>query len=123
VDGLNAYRQTAVATTGPAGLVVLLYRRLAALLEAAAGAADRGDWDQARAAIVRAQEVVAELWSALDLEAAPVARSLFSVYDFIYRALAEAYVRRDGSRLPELARQVENLLKAWEEAVGATRGV
>jgi flagellar protein FliS len=127
VDGLNAYRQTAVATTGPAGLVVLLYRRLAALLEAAAGAADRGDWDRARPAIVKAQEVTAELWSALDLEAdgpvAPVARSLFSIYDFIYRALAEAYVRRDPSRLPELARQVENLLKAWEEAAERAGGV
>jgi len=123
VDGLNAYRQTAVATTGPAGLVVLLYRRLAALLEAAAGAADRGDWDRARPLILKAQEVVAELWSAVDVEAGPVARNLFKIYEFIYRSLAEAYVRRDGSGLPDLKAQVEKLRSAWEEAAGRAGGV
>lgn len=114
--GLEAYRQTVVGTTDPAGLVVLLYRRLSGLLALAAEAAGSGDWERARPLILKAQEVVAELWAAVDLEAGPVARNLFSIYDFIYRALAEAYVRRDGSRLPDLKEQVARLGAAWEEA-------
>lgn len=127
MNGFDAYRRTAVVTTDPAGLVVLLYRRLSALLEAAAASAagaGAGDWDRAGPAILKAQEVVAELWSALDLEAAgpaaPLARNLFSIYDFIYRTLAEAYVRRDGSKLPELKELVRRLMAAWEEAAGRT---
>ncbi len=122
MKGFDAYRQTVVATTDPAGLVALLYRRLGALLQAAAEAAQAGDWEQARPVILKAQEVVAELWSALDLGAGPVARNLFSIYDFIYRTLAEAYVRRDGSRLPELKDQVERLRTAWEALGGAGPG-
>ena len=82
-----------------------------------------GDWDRARPLILKAQEVVAELWSAVDVEAGPVARNLFKIYEFIYRSLAEAYVRRDGSGLPDLKAQVEKLRSAWEEAAGRAGGV
>lgn len=122
MNGFDAYRQTVIATIGPAGLVVLLYRRLDSLIKTAADSAAAGDWERARPAILTAQQVVAELWSALDLEAGPVARNLFSIYDFIYRTLAEAYVRRDGSKLPELKDQVERLRTAWEALGGAGAG-
>ncbi len=122
MKGFDAYRQAVVGTTDPAGLVVLLYRRLSGLLTLAAEAADSGDWDRARPLILKAQEVVAELWSAVDIEAGPVARNLFKIYEFIYRTLAEAYVRRDASRLAGLKAQVEGLRSAWEEAAGRAGG-
>ncbi len=123
MKGLEAYRQTVINTTDPAGLVVLLYRRLSGLLGLAAEAAGSGNWDRAQPLILKAQEVVAELWAAVDLEAGPVAHNLFSIYDFIYRALAEAYVRRDGSRLLHLKEQVEGLGSAWEEVTRRASGV
>jgi flagellar protein FliS len=127
-----AYRQTQVATADPVELVVLLYEGAIRFTSNAIAALNSGDRETAHGAFLRAQEVVLELLSCLDLEQGAVAENLAAIYEYLYRRLVDANVRKDAAIAQEVVGHLRLLLDSWrnvrptpahaEGALAAPRG-
>lgn len=120
-EAISAYRRHQVQTASPGQLVVMLYDACIGHCKAAQEAIAAADRDRAARHLLKAQDIVAELMSALNVGAGgDFARRLLSLYEYMYRRLVHANVRKDA----EAAREVEGLLaglrEAWAEAAAGS---
>ena len=71
---------------------------------------------QACECLVRAQQIVTELVSALDHEVAPeLTRQVAALYIFVFRALVDASLDREEGKLDEALRVLEPQREAWRD--------
>jgi flagellar protein FliS len=110
------YGSDAVATASPARLVVMLYDRLLKDLHAASTALAARDIEGSHHALLHAQEIVAELSSALDLTQWPEGESLAALYQFLGDQLIHANVHKDADAVASCVEIVEPLRDAWSQA-------
>ena len=128
MDPAQAYGQTylrgAVETASPAQLVLALYdRALVALHRAGSSLAEGGVGaiEPAHRELVRAQDIVVELRSALDHEqGGDIAASLDALYAFCLDRLIVANVSKDPSGLGDVGQVLGSLRETWAEAVCGT---
>lgn len=97
-------------------LLVLLYERLARDLADADEAMGRGDRSAVHASLVNAQDIVAELDTALDPTAWAAAGELSSIYHYLHGRLVRANVAMDAEALAEATAAVSPLVEAWTTA-------
>lgn len=118
MNPLNAYRETKVKTAGQGRLIVMLYDEAIKQIDLAADDLKEGvrRYDAVNTALVRAQEVVAELMSSLNFErGGEIARNLFSLYTYFNSQLLEANLRKDAAPLAPVRVFLSELRSAWEE--------
>lgn len=112
------YRRTQVETATPGQLVVLLYEGCIRFTQRGRVALEAQEWDGARTSLLRAQDILAELMSGLNLEVGgEIASNLLRLYEYMYQRLVTANVKRDGAAALEVEELIRSLLPAWEEAV------
>ena len=111
------YRRTQVETATPGQLVVLMYEGCIRFAQRGRLALEAQDFDAARTNFLRAQDIVAELMSGLNLEVGEIAGNLLRLYEYMYQRLVTANVKRDAAAALEVEELVRSLLPAWEEAV------
>ena len=122
MNAYQTYRRTQTQTAAPGELVLMLYRGAARFVSSAIEAIAARDIAAAHNGLVRAQEIIAELRSTLDLErGGDIARNLESIYDYLNRRLLEANLRKDAEPAREVLKLLRELLPAWEEAVRQTK--
>lgn len=105
-----------VQTAAPPALLVMLYDRLAVDLVRAEDAARAGDHPAASAALLHAQDIVAELLGSLDVEAWEGGPGLAALYTYLLQELVQANVQRDPERTAACRAVVEPLRDAWRQA-------
>jgi len=113
---------TSVTTASPATLLVMLYDRVVLDLQRAESAQRAGDRSSAHAALVHAQDVVAELTSCLDVDAWDGAPGLLSLYTYLTTELVAANTGGDPERTASCRLLVEPLRDAWREAAASLAG-
>lgn len=111
----QAYRDSAVLTAPPERLVVMLYDGMHRFLFQAAVAMRAGDLATANAKLRRAEAIIQELRSTLDMSAGEVATRLNSIYAFCQRHLLDARFQRDPERIEDVARMLGELREAWDQ--------
>ena len=90
------YRATKVETAGSVDLVVMLYQGAVKFIRLGIEAMEREDPQTAHTNLVRAQDIVVELLGSLNHEAGgQIADQLASVYDYCFRRLVTANVKKD----------------------------
>jgi len=110
------YRATKVETAGSVDLVVMLYQGAVKFVRLGIDALDRADSQAAHTNFVRAQDIVAELLSSLDREkGGAIASQLASVYDYCFRRLILANVKRDRDAAREVIGILRDLGTAWQQ--------
>lgn len=115
----NRYVQDAVSTVTPAKLVTMLYDALVKDLVLAKQALGERQLPEAHERLIHAQEIVLELQAGLDLTKWEGAGGLMSLYQFIYRELIDANVRKDVTKVVAVHETVEPLRQAWHTAAGS----
>lgn len=108
------YLETEVMTATPQKLQYMLID--AAIRNLNRGKHLRGEdlHDEACEALIRAQEIVTQILSALNREIAPdLTRKVASIYMFVFRSLNEAQVGRDTDKLDECIRVLEVERETW----------
>jgi flagellar secretion chaperone FliS len=116
VNVQSEYQKTMVATAGRARLVVLLYQGLLRFTHLAIEALERGDHAEAHTSLLRAQDIVVELASSLDLTAGgQIAQNLLQLYDYGYRQLVQANCQKDPVPAQDASRIFGELLAVWSE--------
>lgn len=113
--GSAAYRRVEVETASPAKLVIMLYNGAIKNAEEAKLAIESGEVEAVHARLIRAQEIITELRSALNFEAGEVAGNLDRVYGYMYRLLVEANVGKSAGPIDECVEHLRSLRDAWQE--------
>jgi flagellar protein FliS len=120
VNAPNRYQSDAIATAGPAQLVLMLFdgaltamtRARAALVETSAEMREA-----AHRELQRCQDIVWELRMSLDRErGGAIAANLGSLYDYCLTQLVQANVSKDASKLDIVEEVLGDLRGAWAEA-------
>ena len=114
------YQQQSVMTASPGELVVMLYNGCIRFIKQAMECINNKDLLEAHTAIIRAQDIIVEFMSTLDMKY-EVSKNLMALYDYLHRRLIEANIRKDVAILEEVLGFVTELRDTWAEAVKITR--
>jgi flagellar protein FliS len=116
------YRATKVETAGSVDLVVMLYQGAVKFIRLGIAAIEQNDPQAAHTNLVRAQDIVVELLGSLNHEAGgQVAAQLASVYDYCFRRLVTANVKKDPAPAREVVGILRDLGTAWQEIAAQQR--
>jgi flagellar secretion chaperone FliS len=115
-----AYKEQSILTATPGQLVVMLYDGCLRFLHQGAYAMRGGDLALAGARIARAEAIIDELLTTLDVEQGGVIASrLQGIYVFCCRHLIEARLARDPEMVDKVAELLSELRESWAQ-VAAT---
>ena len=117
----RTYRTNAVLTASPGQLVLMLFdgalKAMALASQAFSGIADNPrNIPVVHKELMRAQGIIAELQSGLNLEeGGDFARNMHGLYEYYNRRLFEANLRKQIEPLLEVERLLRDLRDAWAE--------
>lgn len=110
----EAYRTAMIATAGRARLVVMLYQGLLRFTRQAILALERRDYEAAHTSFIRAQDIILELASSLDLErGGEISRNLLPLYLYGYHQLVRANCQKSATPAEDVLRLFGELVEVW----------
>ncbi|HHY20226.1 MAG TPA: flagellar export chaperone FliS [Firmicutes bacterium] len=114
----DIYKKTKVETSNPAELITLLYDEAVKCCKLANKAIAENKLDVAHAQIVKAQDIVDELYFSVNKEqGGEIAENLLALYEYMKRRLIEANLKKDPEILEEVSGMISDLRKSWQEAI------
>ena len=114
------YQRNAVQTASPAKLTLMLYDGAVKFSNIALEGLEEGDVEKAHNNIVKVQNIIVEFRSTLDMKY-PVAKDFDVVYDYIYRRLVEANMKKDKEIMEEALRHIKTMRDTWKEVMRQNR--
>ena len=113
---IDQYRKSAVSSASPLQLVVMLYDGALRFMEAGKHAMLKNDVYVQNENITKAQRIVSELLSTLDLDqGGEVAKNLLSIYTYVYDRLVEANIEDKPEVIDECVAIMSELRESWVE--------
>jgi len=109
-----AYGARKVETASPAELVLMLYEGAIKFCNIAMGAIEKKDYEKANTNIQKARRIIVELQTTLDHKY-KVAEDFDVIYDYIFKTLVQANIKKDPEILEEALKQLRDLRDAWKE--------
>ena len=67
--------------------------------------------------LVRAQDIMLELISSLNMDVGEIAQNLYQLYSFINQLLIQANVKKDGDLIQQAIKLLTELREMWHEVV------
>jgi flagellar protein FliS len=115
-NGIQSYRKTNVITSDPVKLVIMCYEGAVDSLKLAKEKINEKDYEKKAKAIIKAQDIIAELKCSLDFEkGGQVANNLESLYNYMLRRILQADFNKDVGPIDEVIGMFTELLSAWQE--------
>lgn len=119
---IDQYRKSSVAGASPLQLVVMLYDGALRFMEAGRHAMLSRNVYAQNDNITKAQKVISELLSTLDLEkGGKVGENLFSLYTYVYNRLVDANLEDKPELVAECIVIMSDLRESWVEIERKTR--
>lgn len=112
----DQYRENTVFSSTPEELTLMLYNGVVKFIMQAQIAIDENHMDKVNNSIIRAQDIICELQSTLDMKY-EISNSLMLLYDYIYRQLMEANIKKSKSILDEVLGLAKKLRDTWMQAM------
>jgi len=113
------YEESAVMTQDRGRLIVMLYDGAIKFLRQAIMACEQGDHEKKGRLIGRAQDIIFELNTILDVEAGgQIAQNLRKLYNFMWRHLSQANAGNDVGKIREVIGLLETLNAGWRTIAG-----
>ena len=115
-NGGGAYRRASVITADPKRLVLMCYEGAIRNLKIAKAKYVSRDYEEKARALVKAQDFICELNSALDFEkGGEIASNLQALYNYMMHHLTEADLKKDLKAMDHIIWMLVELKSAWEE--------
>lgn len=112
----NQYKQNSVFTSTPEELTLMLYNGLVKFIMQSQAALDEKDMEKANNSIIRAQDILKNFQATLDMKY-EVSETLDLLYDFMYRHLVEANLKKDKAMLEDILGLAKELRDTWQQAM------
>lgn len=112
----NVYKQNQILNASPKKLVVLLYDGCIKNMKLAELSITENKMNQAHEALIKSQDIIAELASTLNKEqGGQVAQDLNDIYEYLMRSLIEANRTKNVALIQKHREMMEELRDAWAE--------
>lgn len=113
-SSIDQYRKSSVSSASPLQLVVMLYDGALRFMEAGKHAMQKRDVFAQNENITKAQRIISELLSTLDLDqGGEVASNLLSIYTYVYDRLVEANIEDKPEVIDECMTILSELRESW----------
>ena len=116
----QSYQTNAMQTASPGELTLMLYNGCLKFIAQAKKAIDDKDIEARNTNLLKAQKIIQELMVTLNMEY-EVAKSMMTMYDYIYRRLVEANIKSDMSILEEVEGYVKEFRDTWKQVIQINR--
>ncbi|MDD3172608.1 MAG: flagellar export chaperone FliS [Herbinix sp.] len=116
MNAAAAYKDSKILTASPAELTLMLYEGAIKFGNIALMAMEKNDNHKANTNIVKVERIISEFRATLDFKY-PVAKDFDAVYDYIYRRLIEANIKKDRSVLEEAIDYIREMRDAWKDVM------
>lgn len=103
-------------TASPGELILMLYDGAIKFIKQAKGYIDEKDMQKANDAILKAEDIMAELMADLDPDY-EISQSLYSLYEFINDCLINANIKKDKQLLDQSMELINDIRQTWAQAV------
>jgi len=119
VNARQAYAESSVLTASREQLVVMLYDGAIRFLRQSAEAMRVGSREQSRNRMRRAEAIIDELNTTLDMSYGDIPARLRSIYLFCKRQLIQANVESDPDKIDVVVKLLAELREAWDQVSGS----
>ena len=120
--GAQAYRQNAVMGASPVQLVVMLYDGAIRFMGEGKAAMAVKDYDTQNTKFQRAQKIVMELISTLDMRnGGEIATNLLGLYTYVVNELVEGNIHDLPGRIDNAIKTMSELRESWAELERTTK--
>ena len=115
MNQVDFYEETAVTTQNKGRLVAMLYDGAIKFLKQAVRALEAGDPQSKGSHIAKAQDIILELNTVLDMEGGgEIAQNLRQLYNFMWRRLSQANVECNPQLVREVIGLMEEINQGWK---------
>jgi len=119
MDAASTYKETSVSTQNKGRLIVMLYDGAIKFMNLAIKELEAKNYEAKGRYIGRAQSIIDELNSVLDMEAGgEIAQNLRKLYNFMHRRLSEANTKRDPQMIRDVIAIIQELNQGWKTITG-----
>ena len=118
----NQYLANKVMTASPQELTLMLYDGAIKFLNRSLVAIDSEDIEEAHKSLVKAQNIIEEFMIVVDRKI-EVGNNLFLMYDYMYRRLVEANIKKDKDIVNEVMGLIRELRESWKIAMDKDKGI
>jgi len=112
----QSYKQVDVEPAPQGKLVAMLFNGAIQRAEEGKRAMAQGEVQTVHDKLVRAQDIIAELRTALDFKAAPVSEDIDRVYEYLGHLLMQANINKEPDSINEFVEHATALRDTWDEA-------
>lgn len=112
----QAYQGTKINTASPAELTLMLYEGAIKFCNKAIYAIEENNISKANENFIKAQKIIMEFRGTLDFKY-PVAQDFERVYDYIYRRLIEANIKKDKEIAEDALKYIREMRDTWKEVM------
>lgn len=114
---MDHYKSIQIETATPERLLLMLYDGAIRFLNVAQQAMHDKQIETSHNNLLKAEAIIIELMSVLNFEiGGDIAKNLFALYDFMYRHLVQANIKKDPQMVQEVVDLLTDLRKTWAEA-------
>ena len=110
----NVYKGTKINTASPAELTLMLYDGAIKFCNIALLGFEQNDTEKINNYIKKTLNIITEFRSTLDFKY-PTAKDFDMVYDYIYRQLVDANVKKDQACLEEALDRIREMRDLWKD--------
>ncbi|MEG6612758.1 flagellar export chaperone FliS [Pseudoclostridium thermosuccinogenes] len=110
------YKENSVYTATPEELTLMLYNGLVKFILQGINAIEEKNIKKASDCLIRCQDIITEFRATLDMNY-EISKSFDSIYDYMYRRLIDANIRKDKAILEEVLGYAKELRDTWQEAM------
>lgn len=116
----NVYKQNSVTTASPGELTLMLYNGCIKFIEHAKKSIEDKNIEQRNYYIQRAQAIISELMSTLNMDI-EISKQMLPLYEYMYYRLTQANIKNDIAILDEVKDLVTEFRNTWKEVIKITR--
>lgn len=120
INAYDQYRENSVYTASPEELTLMLYNGLVKFIMQAEVAIEEKCLDKANNSIIRAQDIITEFQATLNMKY-EISKSFLLLYDYMYRRLVEANIKKDIGILEEVLGLAKEFRDTWSQAMKIAR--
>lgn len=115
VNAYQQYQYNSIMSASPERLVLMLFEGAIKFVKLARKAIEEKDIAGANENLTKAQDIIAELDRSLDMSY-DISQNLAGIYDFLYRQLVDANIKKDAEILDVVESMLVDLKDTWEQA-------
>ncbi len=112
----NQYKENSIYTSTPEELTLMLYNGLIKSIMIAQKSVEGNDIEKASKSLVRAQDILQYFRNTLDMKY-DVSEGLDLLYEYMFRRLVEANIRKDQVIIDEILGMAKELRDTWTQAM------